>query len=155
MKIRKATIKDLDAICVLNQKLFKYDYSNFDKTIDISWAFGNGQENMYRKDIIGKNSVVFVAIIEEKIVGYILCKIIDGEVYSKDKKVAFLEDMFVLEEYRGKGIGARLVKEFFKWEKSKGMKRATVTVSIKNKAAIGFYKSAGFVGQDLVLERKI
>ena len=155
IEIKKATLKELEAIRKMNQELFKYDYENFDKNINYKWSLTKAHKECYEKDISGKNSAVFLALINKKIVGYILCKIIDAEIYSKDKKLAFLEDMFVVKEHRSSGIGTMLVNEFLKWEKLKGVKRATVTVSIKNKKAINFYRKAGFSDQDLILERKI
>jgi len=41
MKIRKATLKDLEAIRKLNQELFKYEYKNFDKTLNCNWPLNN------------------------------------------------------------------------------------------------------------------
>lgn len=155
IEIRRATLKDLEPVRKMNQELFKYDSQNFDKNINYKWSLSKEHEKCYKKDITNKNSAVFLALIEEKIIGYILCKIIDAEIYAKNKKIAFLEDMFVMKKYRGSGIGTMLIKEFIKWEKSKDMKRATVTVSIKNKKAIDFYRKAGFSDQDLVLEAKI
>jgi len=155
IEIRKATIKDLKDIREMNQELFKYDQKNFDKTIDVKWAFSKAHNDCYVKDISGKNSAVFLALVDAKIVGYILCKTIDAEIYSKSKKMAFLEDMFIKEEYRSLGLGSDLAQTFFKWAKLQGLERAKVEVSIKNKKAINFYQKNKFKDHDLVLERKI
>jgi GNAT superfamily N-acetyltransferase len=60
--------------------------------------------------------------------------------------------MFVLEKYRGQGIGTRLFNAFFSWAKKKGAKRKLVMAYAPNSEAISFYKKQGFSDYALTME---
>lgn len=153
IKIQRATIENLNDILNLNQQLFDYEYKNFDKTLDCSWPPKN--RNYFKKSIISKNGLALVVIDKEKVVGYLMGNIDKAEDYRNILKIAELDSMFILPEYREKGIGFDLYKEFVKWAKEKGVKRAKVVVSEQNKIAIGYYKKCGFSEYNLILETKI
>ena len=68
-----------------------------------------GQENYslgWVKRAVRKNkeTVVLVADHGEKVVGFIIMSV------SANLATAYLEDLFVIKEYRRKGIGAKLIK---------------------------------------------
>ena len=55
----------------------------------------------------------------------------------------FLEDLFVSEKARGKGIGDMLLRKVAKIAKDRGLQRIDLHVLEWNKAAIEFYKNRG------------
>lgn len=55
----------------------------------------------------------------------------------------WLEDLYVLEESRGNGLGKALITAIFEEAKEKGYARVDWTVLDWNDSAIGFYKSLG------------
>ena len=63
--------------------------------------------------------------------------------------------MLVLKEYRGQGIGTKLVKSFIAWCKLKKVGRVRVVASAQNIAAIGFYRQNKFKDYSLILESNI
>jgi len=63
--------------------------------------------------------------------------------------------MHVLEEYRGKGIGTKLVNDFFKWCHEKGVTVVKVSASAPNSQGIKFYRKLGFNDYSLILERSM
>lgn len=153
VEIRKAIMEDLEDIRKLNQELFAYENENFDDTINIKWSLGEGHKKDYVNAI--KNNFCFVALVDGKIVGYIVGYIQKPETYRNIGKLAELDNMSILREYRSKGIGSKLVKEFKKWAKSNGVDRLRVTASVRNLKAIKFYRREGFGDYDLSLEQKI
>ena len=66
-----------------------------------------------------------------------------------------LKNMFVLEEYRGKGIGTELINKFIEWCKERGTKRIRIVASVQNKKAIELYRKLGFNDYNLILENEI
>ncbi len=60
----------------------------------------------------------------------------------------YLEDLFVLPEMRGKGIGKKLFKELIKIAKERDCGRVEWSVLNWNTPAIDFYKSMGAVPMD-------
>ena len=49
--LRKAKLDDLDDILALNFKLFKKEYKEYDKRLDINWTYGIGKK-FFRDRII-------------------------------------------------------------------------------------------------------
>ena len=68
-------------------------------------------------------------------------------------RVAVLEDVIIRNEYRGKGLGRRLVEHVLAWAKSEGMTRVTLLADRNNKAALDFYQKLGFEPSRMVVLR--
>lgn len=152
MIVKKASIDNLQSVKQLNQELFEHDYK-FDNTLDGSWPSRN--EKYYKDRISKSDSITLVAVEAGDIVGYLIGCIVTPEDYRKTKNMAELENMFVKKEHRGKKIGSQMIKEFFKWAKSKGIKRLRVIASAQNKEAIEVYKKNSFFEYSSVLEANI
>ncbi|MBD3253115.1 GNAT family N-acetyltransferase [Candidatus Pacearchaeota archaeon] len=150
IKIRKAVEDDVKIILEFNQELFDYEYENFDKTLDCQWPPNN--KNYFKNSINKDNSVALVAVDGKKVVGYLVGCLAESEDYRKISKIAEIDNMFVISEYRNKGVGSFLCEEFFNWVRSKGIRRAKVIVSAKNESAIAFYKKCGFSDYNYIFE---
>ncbi|HEU0220317.1 MAG TPA: GNAT family N-acetyltransferase [Gallionella sp.] len=68
--------------------------------------------------------------------------------------VAVLEDVIVRNEYRGEGLGRRLVEHILCWAKAEGMTRVTVLADRDNEAALDFYRKLGFDPSHMVVLRR-
>lgn len=69
-------------------------------------------------------------------------------------RVAVLEDVIIGNEYRGKGLGRRLVEHVLARAKTDGMTRITLLADRDNKAAMGFYRKLGFEHSQMVVLRR-
>jgi diamine N-acetyltransferase len=152
IKIRKATIADLKDIQSLNLLLFKKEKKEYDKLLDLNWTFGEVGTNYFTNKITKTECCVLVAISKNKIIGYVCGGITKAEAYRKLPITAELDNMFVLEEYRSKGVGSMLYSEFMKWCKVNKVKKVRVQASAQNSLAIKFYKKNGFKEYTLILE---
>lgn len=152
IKIDKAKIKDLEAVKKLNQELFNYDFK-FDKTLDLNWPKKN--KKYYAQRIKSKNSITLIAKDGKTVIAYLVGSLMKVEGWRKLNKLAELENMLVLEKYRGQGIGSSLIKEFLKWAKTKKADRVKVIASSENLEAINAYKNNKFIEYNVVLEREI
>ena len=107
--IKKADIENLKEIQELNNQLFKLEYDNFDPSLKVGWPFEKeGIE--YFSDML-TNEIVFIALVDDIIVGY-LAGSINVESSYVTKTLAELDNMFILESYRKYGIGTKLINEF-------------------------------------------
>ena len=57
---------------------------------------------------------------------------------------AWVEDMIILQKYRGQGLGKALLNEALAWAKHKGASRAQLLVDIENEPALGYYNHLGW-----------
>jgi GNAT superfamily N-acetyltransferase len=151
--IREANKKDLDEILSLNLDLFKKEFKEFDKSLNVKWPKSKEGKNYFAKRIASKDSFVAVATYDEEVIGYICCSFNRSPIQFIRK--AELENMMISEEFRGKKIGSKLAKEFFNWCKTNNIKNIIVTASAKNLSGIRFYKKLGFNDYDLTLEKKL
>lgn len=83
-----------------------------------------------------------VAEVDEKIVGFIgLCKLY---AYEYDGEYVRIIALVVNEQYKGNGIGTKLVKMAEKWALDEGAIAITLNSGINRKEAHGFYKHNGY-----------
>jgi GNAT superfamily N-acetyltransferase len=153
IKIRKATIKDLKHIQDLNHWMCIRENKEFDPTIDKDYSIGEKGEKYFRDRIT--NHCSLVAIKDDKVIGYLVGSISKAEDYRTILEIGEAENMVVLEEHRGSGIGKMLLEEFSKWARSKNVKVIRVVATSQNLGAIRFYKREGFEEKSLTLEKEI
>ncbi|MFP3984427.1 MAG: ribosomal protein S18-alanine N-acetyltransferase [Candidatus Bathyarchaeia archaeon] len=99
-------------------------------------------------DIYERHPATFiVAEYENKIVGYIMCRVETGfssfGLFGIPKK-GHVVSVAVLPEYRHKGVGAVLMKEAIKNMLSYKAKECYLEVRVTNTAAVNMYKKLGF-----------
>ncbi|ALZ62252.1 Mycothiol acetyltransferase [Bacillus cereus] len=98
------------------------------------------QEKMIHRFIEIEYATIFVAVEDERIVGFIL---VNGNNIQRKRHVATIV-IGILQEYNGRGIGTRLFKEVEKWAKLHDVWRLELTVMAHNTRAQALYKKAGF-----------
>jgi ribosomal protein S18 acetylase RimI-like enzyme len=98
-------------------------------------------------DLINKNLggdwTAFLAISENRIVGFIIGSIMRDEELVLNP-VGQFEDWFLENEYRGKGIGMKLYEELEKWFRQKGCKQIMSETWPENELSIEAHKRLGF-----------
>ncbi len=70
------------------------------------------------------------------------------------QNVAWLEDLYISEEYRGKGVGKLAFKKLDELMKEKGVITMFVDVIPRNTSAIKFYTECGFDHLNMIQLRK-
>jgi ribosomal protein S18 acetylase RimI-like enzyme len=71
------------------------------------------------------------------------------------RKVAILEDMIVSPDFRGKGVGARLVEQAVGLATDEGCGRVTLLTDHDNSLAQLLYHKCGFSKSDMVVFRRL
>lgn len=153
--IRTGKIEDLEQIQKLNQLLFIKEQKEYDQFYNIDWPLSEEGEEYFRKQLTTEDRKIFVAEIDDKIVGYLgaLSKI-DNE-YINNLKIAEIDNFMVLEEYRSQGIGVKLSVAFEEWAKSIRVKRLIVLASSPNVRGIDFYEKQGFEIFEVGLKKEL
>lgn len=66
---------------------------------------------------------------------------------------AWVEDMVVCGDQRGKGVGRALLDSLTDWARSKGATRAQLLVDLDNEPALGYYQHLGWQSTRLAARR--
>ena len=134
IKIRKVEPGDIPVIL----KLIK-DLAQYEKLSDQVTA----TEELLRKNLFGKNRFieVWLAEYQNKAAGYLIFYYNFSSFLTKAG--LFIEDIFVLPEFRGKGIGKKLLLKVIEIAKERDCGRVEWNVLDWNEPAISFYKKIG------------
>ncbi len=73
---------------------------------------------------------------------------------AQGSRVLLLEDVIVKDEYRGAGLGRKLVEHVCAWAADQGMSRVTLLADKDNAPALAFYERLGFAPSAMVVRRR-
>lgn len=152
--IKNASLDNLQKVQELNLRLFEKEHKEYDSLLSLDWTFGKVGTKYFQDRISKDDGCALIAVANNKIVGY-LCgglKSKKTESYRNLPIMAELENIFVLKEFRSKGIGKKLYDEFVRWCKTKSVGKIKVGAFTQNELAIKFYRANNFKDYALVLE---
>lgn len=136
--IRKAVLEDSADINNLLTLLIR-DEKKYDSNINENCVV----KRLYENIIPNNSNFVLVAESDNKIIGYLFGYIIDnGDAYLE--KTSKLEAVYVIDEFRKKGVATSLIKEFKLWSLKNNVKYIEVQVLNDNTNAINLYNENGF-----------
>ena len=107
--------------------------------------------------LIDENRPVFVALEEEKVLGYCFCVIEDcrGSTVLTDRVEIYIDDLCVEEACRGNGIARALYSHVCGWAKDLGCAYVTLNVWCGNDNAMRFYEKMGMTKRSITMETKL
>jgi len=143
MKITEATEKDIPEIVELWKELSDH-HSNIDSFFTRRKDGHVNFKSFITELIKSEEAKIFIAIEDEKIIGYTIA-IIDPypPVYLLEKHGS-IYDMFVTLKHRKKGIGNKLWQEALKWFKTLDLERVELSIVSANHESSSFWKTQGF-----------
>ena len=106
-------------------------------------------------ELLGKIDMpIFVAVEEDKVLGYGFCMIERYQQHSvmNDRTTLYIDDLCVLEECRGKHIGTAIYQRILEYAKYRGCYNVTLNVWSCNESAMKFYESLGMKPQKVGME---
>ena len=137
--LREATLDDLSTLLEFEKRLIEYER-------DFTPNLKKSDFNYYNlKSYINDPEIsVVVAEEENKLIasGYALIR--ENKIYKIPDRLIFLGFMYVIPEYRGKGINKKVLDYLIAWGKNKGINEFQLTVYAQNESAINAYKKSGF-----------
>lgn len=99
-------------------------------------------KRLYLENLSQKDNFYLVALQNELLIGYISCHI--QILLHHAGKVAEIQEMFVLPNYRNHGVGRQLIEEIKRLTKKEGVLQLEVTTRAIREKAIAFYKREAF-----------
>jgi len=135
MEISLATAFDIPALCDLLSLLFSQE-ADFQPDYE---AQRRGLLQILENPDVG---VILVARQKNQIVGMV--NLLFTVSTALGQRVALLEDLVILPNQRGKGIGSKLLKEAIETAKLHDCHRITLLTDLANESAQRFYRKHGF-----------
>lgn len=151
--IRKAGGKDFELILQLNKALFTFE-EQFQHEYNPHWTYSDTGRSYFKERFESDQSLIFIAEVEEKAIGYIL-GFIDTYPYRSKNPICEIENMYVEETFRRQGIGKRLIAMLRREAKKRKVKLLRIGTIAQNESAIYFYRSEGFHDVNLYLEEQL
>jgi mycothiol synthase len=149
--LRKNVEEDIKLLNRLTNKCFKEHFNYRPKTVEET-------RHSLLKNTKFKEQQYFLAVLNQKSVGYIGIGIDEKYNTEKNVKTGFVSVIGVLKQHRQKGIGTRLMLHGLKTLKAKGMTKAMLDVDDLNPTkAINLYEKLGFKVAEkyLVYEKRL
>jgi GNAT superfamily N-acetyltransferase len=89
---------------------------------------------------------ILIAEIDDEMAGYamVLTKVTSDELEDGDFEYGLIADLMVLQEFRGQGVGRKLLDAAEAYARDRGVRWLRIGVLAKNAAAEGLYAKAGF-----------
>ena len=152
--IRKAKLNDFSGIHKLIMQLHKLHVS---KRNDIYKDIDPMNFEEFKTELTNSNNIYLIAEFENKIVGICFSQIkeILNNKIMKNRKILYIEDICVDENYQKKGIGKKLYNQIVELAKVKNIDYIELMVWGFNENAIKFYENLGMSIKNLKFEQKI
>ena len=146
--ISLAHVTDLESVLQLNRDLFAFE-TQFTTSYNPEWTTSERGVAYFKKRI--EAQTVLVARLDDTICGY-LCFHIDHFPFRAENPVSELENMYVVDVHRHKGVGTTLIERWMKIASERGVKRLKVGVLSSNAKALEFYRKSHFQMHEYILE---
>lgn len=152
MEIRFAKAQDVPGIIKLLRQVGRVHHEGRPDLFH-----GNAQKYSASQvlDMLDKsNAPIFVAVEENKVLGYGFCIMEQYQKHSvmNDRLTLYIDDLCVLEECRGQHIGSAIYQKILEYAKYRGCYNVTLNVWSCNKSAMKFYESMGLKPQKVGME---
>lgn len=137
--IRKATKEDLET-------LYKFEQGVIDTERAFDPTLKTGAINYYDlPGMIDSTDIeLLVAESDDTIVASGYARIENAKIYLQHSVHAYLGFMYVVPEYRGKGINQKIIQALIEWANSREIFEIRLDVYYENISAIKAYEKIGF-----------
>jgi GNAT superfamily N-acetyltransferase len=142
MRIELATVTDIPELTTLLSLLFSQE-AEFQPDLEAQYR---GLSTIISHPEIGE--ILTIRTHDDSIVGMI--NLLYTVSTALGERVALLEDMVVLPQFRGAGAGSKLLQAAIAHARASGCKRITLLTDGDNEAAQKFYSNHGFTASTMV-----
>lgn len=143
--IRRADINDIDSMAELLSELFAIEE---DFQADVTKQI-RGLEHLLQSP----GAVIWIAESEGEVAGMLSVQTLIST--AEGGPVGLVEDVVVRQDWRGKGLGGKLLRAAEAWAEERGLTRLQLLADRGNASALAFYAKQGWIGTSLVALRKL
>jgi|Deesub1362A_J573_1020465.scaffolds.fasta_scaffold04234_2 GNAT superfamily N-acetyltransferase len=143
VKIREGTFSDIEYLAPLVKRFWEEhnELLGEKREYPLNKAIEEVKRNMSRKD-----SGYFLAVYSEKIIGFRRWELHEGFYFTRE--------LYVLPEFRRKGVARALIRHFERWVLQKGQDIACISCIPHNIAMIQLARSEGYDILNMIEMRK-
>jgi RimJ/RimL family protein N-acetyltransferase len=139
--IRDAEPKDAASLIDINTKVINEKLYMLRESDETNYTIDREAENIERHHS-SEGAVFIVAEADGMIAGYLE---FENGIFKRTKHSGMFS-MFILDEWRNKGIGRLLLKTLIEWaEKNETIEKITLAVFSTNERALSLYEKLGFI----------
>jgi ribosomal protein S18 acetylase RimI-like enzyme len=150
--IRRIEERDVDAVGRL-----WYQLSIHHEPFAAYYKVKHDSENLlieHVKDLMRRSCIFFVAEVGGRIVGFVSGYVVMRNPQMAIERIGKVDNIFVSDEFRGKGIGTQLLETLFRYLQGQGMTYIELSCDFANDRALKLYKELGFKEQKVLMVRE-
>ena len=153
MEIRRANTNDIPRLLDLLSQVLEV-HAKLRPDLFVSGTTKYSEEDL--ELMLGDdNKPMFVALIDNYVVGYAMCEIKIPTKNMYPNKILHIDDLCVDEKYRRQGIGEALYHKVVEIAKENNCYEITLNAWPGNEAALKFYEKMGLKTKSIFLEHVI
>lgn len=155
VEIVEATNLDISDIFEIWEEVIDW-HASFDQSFSLSEDGEVNYKMMLQTALIDPTQVIYVAKIDNKVVGFVYGYLKKHSGFFKERNTAHISDLAVAKEFRCKGIGSLLINFFEKnFARIHEADEITLYVHYHNKRAQKFYRKHNFETKLLTMRKKL
>lgn len=145
LELLECTIEHLDYIVEVAKTTFYEAFAEQNAEENIRAYMDSAfHENKLLQELQNPNSIFYLALLNEEIVGYLKLNFEDAQTGLKDNKAVEIERIYVRKEHFGTGIAQALFAKAMAIAQKNRLHYIWLGVWEHNQRAIAFYKKQGF-----------
>ncbi|MDQ3098651.1 MAG: GNAT family N-acetyltransferase [bacterium] len=106
------------------------------------------------KDLIRRSCIFFVAEVDGRVTGFVSGYVIMRNPQLAVERIGKVDNIFVRDEFRGRGIGTQLLEALCTYLRGQGILYIELSCDFANQKAMKLYKKLGFKEQKTLLVRE-
>lgn len=152
-RIRKATVQDYDAVCLLFEQIDRHHVGILPEVFQ-SFDGPARPRGLFEAHVRDHDKAFFVVEAASRTVGFMN---IEHDSHPplpmlKFHEFVLIKNIYIEEAYRGRGLARRLLDEAKRWGRERGLHAMQLNVYAANRLAMDFYEKMGFRPVKHVLE---
>lgn len=135
---------DLHDLIVLSKEFFEeYEAHHHEEFFQVDDLRDSDIVEFFSRSIESEDSAAFIAVAEDRIVGYITVSVRSRPSFYRVKRVGTISGLMIHKDHRRRGIAGQLFARAVDFFEEKGVKYFTLYTATANQAAIRFYEQHG------------
>ena len=134
---------DLHDLIVLSKEFFREYEAHHEEFFQVDDLRDSDIVEFFSRSIESEDGETFVAIAEDRIVGYITIVVRSQPSFYRVKQVGAISGLMIHKDYRRRGIASQLFDRAVAFFQEKGVKYFTLYTATTNQSALRFYEQHG------------